>query len=241
MHGVRRRILELLKERSSATVAELAEWLGMAPVSVRHHLDILQGDNLIHVERLERRGSVGRPQQVYALTREAASYFPNNFAMLAASLVRQIKTILPADQVETVFQALAQELAAEFGAGGPEQAEEKPEGTLAGRVQAVAEFLNAHGYLATCEVEGDGEGSLLLHKHNCPYAGIPGEHEELCRMDQALVDTLLGGPCERVAHMGAEGSCCTYRVRAGAGEESAEDASTPLLFESVRTPIHLLA
>jgi len=99
VHTVRKSILEILKEqRDGATVAELAERLAMAPVSVRHHLDILQGDNLICVQRLERKGNVGRPQQIYTLTAEANCYFPNNFAGLADKLVTQIKQILPPDQ-----------------------------------------------------------------------------------------------------------------------------------------------
>ncbi len=98
MHAVRKRILEILKETNGATVAELAAQLDMAPVSVRHHLDILQGDNLICVDRVARKGSVGRPQQIYALTAEASSYFPNNFAALAGHLVRQIKELVPPEQ-----------------------------------------------------------------------------------------------------------------------------------------------
>ncbi len=265
MHGVRRHILELLKERSAATVAELAEWLGMAPVSVRHHLDILQGDNLIRVQRLERRGSVGRPQQVYALTDEAAGHFPNNFALLAANLVRQVKQVLPPDQVEAVFHSLAQELASEFstelngeccaelgGSAGAQEAEE--------RVRRVAEFLNARGYLAsyepTCagiELATDAEGSFLLHKHNCPYAGISGEHQELCQMDQTLVDTLFDQHCERIAHMGSQDRCCTYRVRIDTGtgnaasvgntarEADAAESAAPVLFDGLRAPIRLVA
>lgn len=260
MHGVRRHILELLKERSAATVAELAEWLGMAPVSVRHHLDILQGDNLIRVQRLERRGSVGRPQQVYALTDEAAGHFPNNFALLAANLVRQVKQVLPPDQVDAVFHALAQELASEFngeccaelgGSAGAQAAEQ--------RVRRVAEFLNARGYLASyepacagIELTADGEGGFLLHKHNCPYAGISGEHQELCQMDQTLVDTLFDQHCERIAHMGSQDRCCTYRVRidtgtgnTGTGDtareaDAAQDAA-PVLFDGLRVPIRLVA
>ncbi|MFZ4661483.1 MAG: helix-turn-helix domain-containing protein, partial [Caldilineaceae bacterium] len=74
MHAVRKSILEILKEqRSGATVAELAERLEMAPVSVRHHLDILQGDNLICIERLERKGSVGRPQQAAIINSKLGS------------------------------------------------------------------------------------------------------------------------------------------------------------------------
>jgi predicted ArsR family transcriptional regulator len=245
VHGVRRQILELLKERNQATVAELAEWLGMAPVSVRHHLDILQGDNLICVERLDKRGNVGRPQQVYALTDEATSYFPNNFALLAATLVRQVKQVLPAEQVDAVFRSLAGDLAAEFeeddNAPGAPLLDDAD--ALEARVRRVAEFLNARGYLASYEAEcadGPSDGpadspasdadlsnacggatacvevqgdSFLLHKHNCPYAGLSDEHRELCLMDQTLVDTLFDRHCERISHMGEQDRCCTYRVR----------------------------
>jgi predicted ArsR family transcriptional regulator len=250
VHGVRRHILELLKERNAATVAELAEWLGMAPVSVRHHLDILQGDNLIRVERLERRGSVGRPQQVYALTDEAAGYFPNNFALLAANLVRQVKAVLPPEQVETLFRSLAHELAADFKPADASDACDSGEA----RVRRVAEFLNARGYLASFEPDmaggaacspielcAESDGSFLLHKHNCPYAGISGEHNELCVMDQTLVDTLFDQHCERIAHMGSQDRCCTYRVRPAAGLHADEPVDAATAFEVLRRPIQLVA
>jgi predicted ArsR family transcriptional regulator len=203
--------LELLKERNGATVAELAESLNMAPVSVRHHLDILQGDNLISVERLERKGNVGRPQQVYALTQVANEHFPDNFAALAAGLVRQLKRVLPPEEVEAAFRALAQDFA---GTVQP---------TLAGlpveqRLEAVTSFLNERGYLARWEVNAEGgDGGYLLHKCNCPYAGVSDEHHELCLMDQALINELMGESCQRVQSMAADARCCTYRV-AGADD-----------------------
>jgi len=206
LHAVRKHILELLKERNGATVAELAESLNMAPVSVRHHLDILQGDNLISVERLERKGNVGRPQQVYALTQVANEHFPDNFAALAAGLVRQLKRVLPPDEVEAAFKSLAQDFAATM------------QPTVAGlpveeRLEAVAHFLNERGYLARWEMNGvSSDGGYLLHKCNCPYAGVSDEHNELCLMDQALINELMGESCQRVQSMAADARCCTYRV-----------------------------
>jgi len=213
VHAVRKHILELLKERNGATVAELAESLNMAPVSVRHHLDILQGDNLISVERLERKGNVGRPQQVYALTQVANEHFPDNFAALAAGLVRQLKRVLPPDEVESAFKALAQDFAGTI----------QPD--LAGlaieeRLEAVTRFLNERGYLARWEVnENDGDGGYLLHKCNCPYAGVSDQHNELCLMDQALINQLMGESCQRTQSMAADARCCTYRVAGPAGLE----------------------
>ena len=206
MHAVRQHILEILKERDGATVAELADCLSMAPVSVRHHLDILQGDNLIYVDRLERKGNVGRPQQIYALTAEANDHFPNNFAALAAGLVRQLKRILPPEQVDGAFRALAQDFAGDL----------QPK--LAGlatetRLEVVAGFLSQHGYLAHWERdESDPGGSFLLHKCNCPYAGVSNEHSELCVMDQTLINELMGEPCQRIQSLTQDARCCTYRV-----------------------------
>ena len=204
MHAVRKHILEYLKEHDGATVADLAERLDMAPVSVRHHLDILQGDNLICVERLERKGNVGRPQQVYGLTAEADEHFPDNFALLAAGLVRQLKKVLAPDQVESAFRAMAEDLAAT--AGDMDCAEV----SLTDRLERVTDFLNEHGYLARWEVAEDG--AFLLHKCNCPYAGVSEKNAELCVMDQVLVNRLMGMDCQRIQNMADEGRCCTYQI-----------------------------
>jgi predicted ArsR family transcriptional regulator len=213
VHAVRKHILEILKEQNSgATVAELAEHLEMAPVSVRHHLDILQGDNLIYVDRLERKGNVGRPQQIYALTEEATAYFPNNFAALAGKLVEQIKQMLPPEQVPCAFRAMAQEMATECDGLDEGMAVEA-------RLERITAFLTARGYLArweeanTTETHKSGRtGEFLLHKYNCPYVGVSSEHRELCLMDQTLINELTGCSCERVASLAEGSSCCTYRI-----------------------------
>lgn len=205
MHAVRKQILQILKENEGATVAELADHLSMAPVSVRHHLDILQGDNLISVGRVERKGNVGRPQQIYVLTEDAGDYFPNNFAALAGKLARQLKQMLPAEQVPCAFRAMAHEIAGELNRA------ELANAPVEMRLERVTAFLNERGYLARWESLGAGDG-YLLHKCNCPYAGITSEHRELCLMDQALVDELMGQPCRRTQSMAENARCCTYEI-----------------------------
>lgn len=215
MHAVRKQILETLKERNNATVADLASVLEMPPVSVRHHLDILQGDNLIHVDRLERSGGAGRPQQVYALTEQADEFFPNNFAALAGNLVRQIKQVLPPDQVECAFRNMAGEIAREFQ-------QPKRDESFEQRLDRVTEFLTDRGYLAHWHrdeghrAEGQGNEknqSFILQKCNCPYAGIASEHRELCAMDQSLIDQLVGCHCERTQSVQAGDGCCKYQIQ----------------------------
>jgi predicted ArsR family transcriptional regulator len=207
VHNVRKHILQILKENEGATVAELADQLAMAPVSVRHHLDILQGDNLICVARVAHKGSVGRPQQIYVLTSDANGYFPNNFAALAGNLARQLKQVLPPDQVQCAFRAMAHEIAEELdNANLAEQSVEE-------RLERITAFLNERGYLARWEHASENpEDGYLLHKCNCPYTGVSSEHRELCLMDQALIDELVGQPCQRTQSMVDHARCCTYQI-----------------------------
>jgi predicted ArsR family transcriptional regulator len=216
VHAVRKSILEILKETGGATVAELAERLEMAPVSVRHHLDILQGDAMIRVGRVERNGAVGRPQQFYVLTAEAASLFPNNFAALAAGLVCQMKDILTPEQVQVAFRSVAHDIATESDL---ESLRQMP---LESRLERVADFLNQRGYLARWEAIDEGAGGgYLLHKYNCPYSGVSGQHRELCIMDQMLIDELVGQHCCRTHSMADNAKCCTYAV--GSAEPASSD------------------
>lgn len=213
MHLIRKRVLEILKERGEATVAELAEALEMAPVSVRHHLDILQGDGLICVDRHERKGSVGRPQQVYVLTQAADAYFPNNFAGLAASLVDQIKRVLPPDQCSRAFRAMAHAIAREMAAPPVDAGEPASAACIEARLDRVTAFLNERGYLSRWEAAGTAPADgYLLHKHNCPYAGVSDHHPELCLMDETLVADLVGLPCQRIDSMAHNGRACTYQI-----------------------------
>ncbi|MCB0061473.1 MAG: ArsR family transcriptional regulator [Caldilineaceae bacterium] len=237
MHAVRKHILEILKEQhNGATVAELAELLEMAPVSVRHHLDILQGDNLICVERLERKGNVGRPQQVYALTEEANSYFPNNFAALAGRLVEQIKQMLPPDKVPCAFRSIAQEMAAEFfeEKWQDRNGDSSQSATFEQKLEEITAFLTERGYLARWEAVTTKDKPdavqlvYYLHKYNCPYAGVSAEHSELCMMDQTLMNELTGCECERMESLANGASCCTYRLVAKPSTDSSESTRNHL-------------
>jgi predicted ArsR family transcriptional regulator len=156
---------------------------------------------------------VGRPQQIYALTNVANEHFPDNFAALAAGLVRQLKRVLPPEQVEVAFKELAQDFAGKVQLSLADLPVEE-------RLEQVTRFLNERGYLARWETNETAEdGSFLLHKCNCPYAGVSDEHNELCLMDQALINELMGESCQRIQSMAKDGRCCTYRVAGPIGLE----------------------
>ena len=218
MQAIRSRILETLKQVGQASAGTLADRLDVPPVTVRYHLDILLGDNLIAVSKDKPRGAVGRPQKLYSLTAQADAHFPDNFAPLTTGVVRQMKQLLPADKVEGCFRMLAEEMAQPLAQDSP--ADER----LDERMERVVSFLNERGYMAQWEPD-----SALLHTHNCPYSGVASEHRELCCMDLALIESLSGQSCERIRAIADGGRSCSYYVQ----ENSDEAVVQPQMVELI--------
>ena len=124
MQTVRNHIVEILKENGTATVAELAEKLGMAQVSVRHHLDILVGEDLVESAGVRRRNGAGRPSQIYSLTQQASKLFPQRHQVLANEMLSAMKSLLPAEEIEGVLLRLADKTVQDAPLARPDQAVE---------------------------------------------------------------------------------------------------------------------
>lgn len=208
LQPTRYRILEIIKEQGDVTVAELAQRLDMAPVSVRHHLDVLQAENLIETPRVRRRGTVGRPEQIYVLTEAAEQFFPSNNQNLAVTLIAELKGVLSPAQLNAVFERMADKLAAEAGPLAEISLVEQ-------RLENAVEFLNDRGYLARWQREGD---AFVVFNLNCPYAGVADQHRELCRMDHRLLSQLLGNVPVPMTRLSEGGCRCAYALSTdGAG------------------------
>ena len=201
MHPVRQKILEILKRQRHATVAELAQKLDMAPVSVRHHLDLLIGDSLVCAPRVRRGSGAGRPKRVYALTPEAAAHFPNNYRQLADESLNALKQLVSEEQILDVMKALAGRTAA--------LAPDLETLPLSERIEVIATFLTEQGFMAESEKNGN---DLFLHTCNCPYAELADSHPELCQMDLQLISDLTGLEPQRIAHIAEGDGRCTYRL-----------------------------
>jgi predicted ArsR family transcriptional regulator len=200
---VRRHIAEILKEDGSATVAQLAEMLGMAQVSVRHHLDILVGEDLVELVGVRRRSGAGRPSQVYALTPNAARLFPQRHEALANNMLAELKASLPSSELRAILQRVATKTAQQAPPAGPDQPIEE-------RLDEVAAFLTDQGYNARWEMQ---DGCFELHACNCPFSGVSDQNPELCAMDQAMMQRLLPTAVRQQSRVMDGASRCTYVIR----------------------------
>lgn len=202
MQSTRQLILNYLKEHGQATVDELAKTLKLTTVTVRHHLDILRGEELVAEPVVQRRGGRGRPNYLFGLTTKSAEHFPKNYQSLATHLVSELKTT-DRRMVNVIFEGVARRLAAEAPPVRPHEG-------LATRLNRAVAFLNERGYVAQWDKSSEG---YRLHTSNCPYAMLSGEHTELCLMDATLMSQLIGAPVECAGRQVEGAAHCVYWVR----------------------------
>ncbi len=200
----RQQILEILKRRDEATVDDLAEVLNLTPMTVRHHLQILEEQRLVTAEA--QRGRIGRPHYVYRLTPAADEYFPKAYHLLAERVLAKIKEQYGVEEARAILQAVAADLAAPHAA-------DLAACPLEDRLIRVESIMAAEGFRVRVMNEGD---AVAVEVCNCAYKHVAAQHPEVCELDHALMEGILGQPLERVKHAPAGDSCCRFEVVAEA-------------------------
>ncbi len=205
MQETRRFILEILRRRRQATVddivAELHKQRGsITAVTVRHHLKLLQEEDLITSPELRRRSSPGRPQYIYTLTDKAREHFPNNYQRLAEGLLEELQKHLPAEGVNVILEGVADQMAVEASI---------PEGELTDRLDVAVDYLTDKGYEAHWEPSADG---YMLFTSNCPYHHISDHNVALCEMDMRLISSLLSVVPRRITRVVDGDETCSYLI-----------------------------
>lgn len=203
MQATRQRILELLRDRRSMTVDELASEVGLTPVTVRHHLEVLKTEGLVESPEVRRRDAPGRPQHTFRLTQSAQSHFPKNYEGFAKLMLSEIRDQLPEDELQRVLAGVAGRMAAEAAVPGPGSPASE-------RVEAVVRYLTDRGYEASWETRADG--SNVLRTRNCPYHDLSRSDSAFCSLDLALATRLLGATPVIEERISAGGTSCAYVV-----------------------------
>jgi predicted ArsR family transcriptional regulator len=200
MQSTRQEILSILREEKQATVEDLAKRLELTPMTIRHHLNVLQAQNLVEASKVRRSKKVGRPRLVYTLTDAADDLFPQGYGDLARHLVTEVKEVVGKDQTEALFRRVADRVAEE--APSPVEGQSFEE-----RLGQVADFLEEQGFLSRWEKTDDG---FLLTNVNCPYRQVSEQHEEVCILDTELIKNLVGVQPQRVSSTRMGDPACSF-------------------------------
>jgi len=203
MQSTRQEILEILKAEKQATVEDLAGRLDLTPMTIRHHLNVLQAQNLVVATKVRRLQKVGRPRLVYTLTEAADELFPQNYGELARRLVTEVKEAMGKEETRAMFRRIATRVARQAPAPAEGQSFED-------RLDQVAAFLGQQGLVNHWEKTDEG---YIFTNVNCPYRRVAQEHGETCELDLALLTELLGVEPQRLSSLRAQDYACSYLIR----------------------------
>jgi predicted ArsR family transcriptional regulator len=195
MTTARQKVLTYLSKARHASAREISRSLKLSPATVRHHLRILVSDGRLDLASVRGRDGRGRPENIYSLPRAALGH---NLGTLSDALLEQAG---PAVQMEALAGQLARRFAPDPGLGSQ---------PLARRLNLTVEALNRMNYHSHWEAGSEGPRVVFGH---CPYAAIVGKHPELCGMDHALLNELLGQAAAQIFKTGKDGSSvCVFVV-----------------------------
>jgi predicted ArsR family transcriptional regulator len=180
------RILDYLRKQHTASVRELSRALAMTGANIRHHLALLESNDVIEMISQKREGR-GRPENIYGLSRRVLGDGLDGLAgaMLNVWLKNASETALEAGLRSVAYQL-----------GGPNLP--KTDLLLTHRLTRLVDRLNELHYQSRWEAGVIGPNVILGH---CPYSAIIASYPELCRMDAFLLEQWIGYPVEQSARL----------------------------------------
>lgn len=197
--GLRSDILVLLRKEQPLTAKGLADRFGFTPNALRRHLTELVDAGLV-VYRREIRGQ-GAPVFVYALSEAGETLFPRAYV---DPLLDALEALREREGTEAVVQLFRKRWDALAESAGPRLAALP----MNERAQLLAELLTAEGYM-TEAISGLGLATTIKH-HNCAVRDIALRFPEVCSAEAEFIETVLGAPVERLAHLKDGCGACEY-------------------------------
>jgi predicted ArsR family transcriptional regulator len=200
----RGQVVALLR-RSSRTVEELAQALGLTDNAIRSHLSSLERDELVRQDGVRRGQGAGKPATLYEIHPEAEPLFSRAYAPVLGALLEELDAQLSPERREALMQAVGRRLAG--GVGRP------PAGDLDARVKAGVALLNSLGGAAEAERR---DGALVIRGcGGCPLSAATAHRPELCRAVQALLSEYIGAAVRECCDRG-DRPRCHFEVAAAA-------------------------
>lgn len=192
------------KDVGDASVAELAELLGISEAATRRHVDRLAEDGLLE-SRTVRQGR-GRPAARWSLTEAARGLFPRR----TGDLAQQLLTFLADSGREELGEFLRWRQERQVASYEARIDAED----VGDRLRQLAEALSADGYRAAIAPDGDG---FVLRQTHCAIEDVAREQPLLCAHEAAAFGRLLGDEVRvtrRETLARGDGACvCHVQVR----------------------------
>jgi predicted ArsR family transcriptional regulator len=197
------RIVKLLAGQPPQTVVDLIRSSGVTRTAVAEQLSELVAAGFVEREEQPLPGR-GRPKHVYRATRAAlVLLFPSNHRLLVPTLWSAIRDIGGEEMTLKILDRVSRSMADHYNSMITAKIPRE-------RLRQLIDLLAEEGAIVE-EVEDD-EGQTMFYKRTCPFISMVDGKQTVCRIDQEMMNAVVGGPVYRIdcRHDGAP--CCSFKV-----------------------------
>jgi predicted ArsR family transcriptional regulator len=196
--------LWILKKKGPQSVAEIAGELDVTTEGARFHLLKLEKEGLVQSRSVSK--GRGRPTQIWSLTDEGNTRFPDTHANLTANLLGLMQETLGEQAVDKVIRRHEEKMLARY------RQEIDMNAALENRISKLADIRTREGYMA--EYEKADEGFLFIENH-CPICVAATACQGFCRAELNTFRAILGDDVEveRTEHIVKGQRRCAYRIK----------------------------
>lgn len=196
-------ILNCIKRHGLLSIDTAAKQTGLSKTTLREHFAHLERDGL--VERQFHRSGPGRPALRYSLTEKGLDYFPSLENEMIGQLVRFIKQKGQDELLEEFFETYWEQRLKE----AKRRLKHLEEDDMAGRLKALHQMLEEHGFMPEIKTEGD---SLNINECNCPFRETVKHTRLPCQLEARFYEKLFERDLERVTYIPDGHHTCTYEM-----------------------------
>jgi predicted ArsR family transcriptional regulator len=203
VYGERRKRLmrHLLRNKSGASIEELARVLGVTRTAVRQHLASLYRDGLVAPGA--ERATGGRPERLFVLTPAGREAFPRHYSWFARLLIEAIAKEHGAAGLRVRLGRIASAVVAELRRRLPRQASRRQ------KVVSASRLMDELGYDA--RAGADLAGAPTIEADNCVFHELAMKNPEVCQFDLSLLSGLTGSKVDLDECMARGGHVCRFR------------------------------
>ena len=200
----RRAIVVALKERGSATIAQLAPHLGLTGEAVRQHLLQLRQEGWVEaaIDRDTTRGRTGRPATHYHLTAAGEHLFPKHYDALSVAMLDAVSEELGSDAAVRVLERVSNDRAGVLAPSIEGRTIEEKLDVLKGWYYEDDPYM---------DFESDGDDYVLIER-NCPFYNTAMSRPALCSVSVNALTRLLGVRVARDEKFQDGDGRCVFRV-----------------------------
>jgi predicted ArsR family transcriptional regulator len=208
MEGTRLKILQILQKNHQDTVDGLSKAIGLAPATIRRHLDILQRDRLVDYKEVRKK--TGRPEYSFFLTENGQEALPKDYDRMLNLIVAELAEFTVQDTsgrsgneiLEQVFLRLSDKVKARHAPNIEAM-------TFDQRRETLISLLDSHDFYP--EATG-GKDNFELRLMNCPFRSLALQNKSVCSFDHALITSILGVSVKRLECVHDGAPSCLYQA-----------------------------